>query len=406
MVKKYLIKTYRSLDWQLIGIFSIFSLLLLCLYVFRISSLLPGFTAAEKSFINNASSLRTIFDNPLFAPHKILQYIMIKLDHNGFLAMRMPSILLGTIVVGMFYTVLRRWFNVFISAITTLLLATNSFFINNVRYSSPEVTILIAVLLLAYGLWLNTKPSPRIALLAGVCIAALSLYTPGLIWFFMVFLVWQKDNLIHIFHKARPLFLLSVLSIILIVTPLLISLISTPKTITTYLGIPSQLQNAVINLPKNLIIIPYNLFWHGSNSIELNLVGTPIFDIFILAMFILGFYYFIIENKKRFSALTLTGILLVLIFIALNNSRYLVLLVPLVYIGVASGINEMLNKWYAKFPNNPIAKGLAYSLVIVAVASSCFYNLNKYYIAWPQTPATKKVFHIPPNPSQKTININ
>ncbi len=403
MLKKYLVKTYRSLDWQLICISAIIMLLLLCLYVFKISSLVPGFTSEEKLFINESNSIRAIFDNPLYAPHKIVQYIMIKIDHNGFLAMRLPSILLGTVTIGIFYTILRRWFSVFISVITTIMLATNSFFIASVRYASPEISILMAVLLMGYGMWLNTRPSSKLALAIGIAVSILCLYTPGLIWLFILFVIWQKKNIIELFHIARPYLLLSIFIILLLLTPLLLSLLSNPDNILAYLGFPSQIKDSLVELPANLIGIPYQLFWQGREAAQFNIIGTPIFDIFILFMFLLGCYYFVIENKKKLSIFVIVGILLMLTFIALNDSKFLVLLLPLTYIAVASGINEMLNKWYVKFPHNPIAKGLAYSLVIVAVASSCFYNLNKYFIAWPQTPQTKKIFRLPPSPKKETV---
>jgi 4-amino-4-deoxy-L-arabinose transferase-like glycosyltransferase len=328
---------------------------------------------------------------------------MIKIDHNGFLAMRLPSILLGTVTIGIFYTILRRWFSVFISVITTIMLATNSFFIASVRYASPEISILMAVLLMGYGMWLNTRPSSKLALAIGIAVSILSLYTPGLIWLFILFVIWQKKNIIELFHIARPYLLLSIFIILLLLTPLILSLLSNPDNILAYLGFPSQIKDSLVELPANLIGIPYQLFWQGREAAQFNIIGTPIFDIFILFMFLLGCYYFVIENKKKLSIFVIVGILLMLTFIALNDSKFLVLLLPLTYIAVASGINEMLNKWYVKFPHNPIAKGLAYSLVIVAVASSCFYNLNKYFIAWPQTPQTKKIFRLPPSPKKETV---
>lgn len=405
MLKKIALKTYQSLDWQLITISSIVFLLLMIVYVFRISSLLPGFAIEEKAFINEAGNIRHIFDNPLFAPHKILQYLAIRTDHNGFLAMRLPSILLGSIVVGVFYTVLRRWYSVFVSVVTTLLFATNAFYISNVRFASPEITILIAVILLAYGLWLNTRPSAKLAITAGIVVSVLVLYTPSLIWFYLAFLFWQKKNFVQMYHGAKKYFILSVIVTIGLLVPLFLSLLSSLNTAQTYIGLPAELGPALASLPKNILLIPYQLFWQGYPGQQLNLVGTPILDIFILAMFFLGGYYFFVENKKKVSAYVIAGVGFILVLIAINSSRYLVLLLPLVYLAVASGINEMLNKWYSKFPRNPIAKGLAFSLIILAVFSSCFYNLNKYFIAWPQTPATKIVFGLPPNPSVRSINI-
>ena len=400
MFKLNIIKTIKSFDWQSIGLFSIIFLLLLSLYIFRISSFLPGFSLDEKTAINSANSIRSIFDNPLFAPHKLIQYFMIKIGHNGYLAMRLPSILMSTIVIGLFYSILRRWFSIFISVVATLLLATNSLYLGFTRNASTEITILAVFILVAYGLWLKTQPKPSTAIILGMFMSSLILYTPGLIWFYILFLFWQKTAIVHLYHSHKKFLVFTPVLIIVFLLPLFLSIFSSIKTLEVYLGLPDDLVNSLVNLPKNIALIPYQLFYHGLNKPSLNIVGTPVFEVFSIAMFILGSFYYVVNNKSKDLFKVLIGIVLLLCFVALNSSKYIILLVPFITIVIAYGINEMLEKWYVKFPNNPIARGLATTLIVVAVASASFYNINKYYIAWPQTPIIRSTFIYPPLPNR------
>ena len=85
------------------------SLALFGVYIYRITDLVPGFSVIEKVSIASASSARIIMNDPLNAPHKVLQYILTRIDHTGFIAMRGVSIVIAIGLVALFFYIIRRW---------------------------------------------------------------------------------------------------------------------------------------------------------------------------------------------------------------------------------------------------------------------------------------------------------
>jgi hypothetical protein len=80
------------------------------------------------------------------------------------------------------------------------------------------------------------------------------------------------------------------------------------------------------------------------------------------------------------------------VLVGISGPVPLSLLVPLLYMGIATGLAYLLHEWLKIFPNNPLARGVGLGLIIVAVAISCTYNYRAYFIAWPNADATKTTF--------------
>ena len=365
------------------------------LFAYRLHTLVPGFSLPEREAIAAAASLKTIGTDPLFLPHKFLQYLGLKLDHNGFIAMRLPSVLAGLIAAGLFFYVINKWFNLRIAAITTLLLVTSSWFLQLARVGIPEITYLGILAPLAYAVWLPNYKRPIIALGLGAVVLINTLYTPGLIWFTLIGFVWQRKTVAKLFREARIPALFTLSACVMLLTPLLLAFVRSPELIEQYIGLPAAPLEALKELPKNLALIPYHLVLRGEVNPLQNLGNLPLLDFFTVIMAILGGYSYATYFGLRRSRMILGSLVLSCLLVALQGSVTLAILLPFVYLLVAGGLNFMIEQWFMVFPYNPLARGLAVILIVGALGATTFYHLNRYFVAWPQAPATRAVYDQP-----------
>ena len=85
-------------------------------------------------------------------------------------------------------------------------------------------------------------------------------------------------------------------------------------------------------------------------------------------------------------------ILLLVIPFSPNSSMDTVILLPFVYIGIITGIVELINQWFTYFPRNPLARNIGISLLVFSITLTSAYHLESYFVAWPNDPDTKTVY--------------
>ncbi len=382
--------------WQPLAGYGSAFIVLISLLIYRLGTLVPAFSIAEKTSITNSLSLRAIFENPLYAPYELWQYIGLKLGRNDFVTMRLASVIFAVGAVVLLFYIVNRWFNFRVALITTILFATSSWFLNLARLASPEITMIGLLVPLAYAIWLPLHKRPLPTLFVGAVVFTSMLHIPGFVWFAIAGLFWQRKELIKVYKAARIPTILTLSACIIVCVPLFIAAASDRTILDSYLGLPGNLGQALVNLPKNLVTVPYNLIISGPLSPQTNLGKLPFLDFFTSIMMVIGAYSYTQHAKLRRSQLLLAGVILSLLLISLKGSVSIYILMPFVYLLVASGLNYMVEQWFKVFPYNPFARNIASVLIVIAVATSSFYHVNRYFVAWPQAPATKQVFNKQP----------
>lgn len=382
--------------WQPLAGYGSSILALLVLLTYRLNNLVPGFSTLEVAAINHAKGLSEIFHNPLFAPHEVLQYLGLKLGHFGFIAMRLPTVMFALLAALLFFFIASRWFNFRVAVISTMLFVTSSWFLHIGRIATPEILLLGLLAPLAYSVWLPTYKRPMAALLLGALVLVTLLYIPGFVWFVFIGLFWQRKSLLKVWRDARVPSLLVLCGCIIAITPLIVTLVDSPSLAKAYFGLPLDTFEALKKLPKNLLIIPYNLVIIGPDNPANNLGRLPLLDFFAAVMAIIGAYSYATHSKLHRSRLLLACLILGSLLAALKGSVTISIVLPFVYLLVAGGINFMIEQWFMVFPYNPFARNLAIVLIFVAIGATGFFHFNRYYIAWPQAPATKNTYHIQP----------
>lgn len=381
-----------SRQWLLGGI-ALASLALVLLY--RLGTLTNGMSWNEVQLIQSPLGWSGIYDNPFYMLFKLLQSAIFFVipDHGQFIS-RLPNAIYGGLTVLSMAWIISRWHNNRTTLLTILLFATSAWTLHVSRLASLDVVYLSVIPALLFAQLLVQESNSAVARYIAISCRALLLYIPGVIWLVLIHSFIQRQLLKQQIQKLtnwRERLVASLLSIVLI-APLVYHLVTgNASVLKTWLGLPNELA-APLNIVEQFGSVFVHLFVRPPSNPELWLGRVPILDLFSMAMAALGIYFYAknwrSKRTRTLGVLTLVGAIL----IALGGPVSLSLLVPMLFIMVATGIAYLLHEWLSVFPRNPLARGVGIGLVSLAVAISCMYNLRSYFVAWPANEATKITF--------------
>ena len=363
-----------------------FSVLTSWLLVHRLSTLTHGALSAEEWAIATTPIGRHgIAADPYFLISKLQHSAEVYWFGRATTALtRLPSVMLGGLSIISLSIVLRFWHGGRIAVLGCLLFAFNAWTLHISRYGGYESSYLIVLplLLLTFIVLERAKQRwvPPVVLLTW----GILLYTPGIVWFILLAVVWQRQELAAAWTRANRWWQRVVMLVSgLVWLPLLVRhFIKHPETLTRWLGLPSHYGN-LTEFGHRLAAVPVHLFIHGPGIPELWLGRLPILDVFTLIATLLGgVYYFRHRASMRAKLLVILAIMSV-VLIALGGDTSLSLIVPLLFIFAAAGVNLLLRDWLSKFPANPVARFAGVALITLVVLASCTYNWQQYFIAWP-----------------------
>jgi hypothetical protein len=221
-------------------------------------------------------------------------------------------------------------------------------------------------------------------LLAGL-VFTVALYSPGIIWSvlgFIVLLPFFMQKILEKYNLGKIWTLLA--TIIVMILPLFVSFVLHPNNFSHILAGDSQ--TTISSFTHNLQVSLEALFLNGIPDSNLWLVGTPVLNYLTCLLLVFGLVALFVDKrlKHRFDFLfiSLVFAVLALTFVGLPA---LSLIIPIVYLTAGYGIKFLLDNWYSLFPSNPVARNVGLSLVIFTVILSSGYNIVRYYVAWPKT---------------------
>lgn len=372
--------------------------LLAWLMLYRLGTLVSGLSRQEYAAALMPVGWHGIYHDSLYLPLKAVRSVDFYFfsQHNAILT-RLPNALFGAIAVISFTWLIRLWHNRRTALIAGLLFATGAWTLHASRLASFDVLYLCVIpVLLLMNVALQRHTDKKSAMYASMLLWGLLIYIPGAVWMVLINAFLQRKsitkgwtNLSAWWHKT-----LYVLAGV-IWLPLLVYNLRDVSILKSWLGLPAHLEGP-LTLLKNFIDVFSHLFIGGPRQPDLWLGKAPILDVFTLAMFLIGLYFYAIHwrasRSKLLGSLFLAGAILV----ALGGPVTLSLLVPLLYIVAATGITYLIKEWLQVFPNNPIARNAGLALIALAVILACTYNLRAYFVAWPHNNSTITVFHYRP----------
>jgi hypothetical protein len=364
---------------------------LVLLVTIQLGSLVPGLSTAE---IEQAQSSRTtdaIINNPLSLPHKALQYTAQRVHYSAF-AIRTASAIIGLVVAASFYYILQSWYSKRIALLGTLVFVTSAWFLHISRHGADVSIYMLLFTAVACGVWMQQSKGSILSVLAsaGVCIALL--YIPGMIWFVIPAMLWQVTRIGEALEgqNAALLTTCSILALCLLI-PLGWSLYQNPDLVRPYFGLPNAFPEP-LQIAKNFVSIPYQLFIRSSDDPEMWLGRLPLLSVMTSVMFVVGAYAYL--QKRKLDRVVFMGIVLVFggILASLSGPVNISLLMPFLFLVAVGGIAYMLQLWFDVFPYNPFARITGLLLLVAVVFLTAYSGLHHYFVAWPNTPETKQVY--------------
>lgn len=386
-IRSRLITTWQSIVMYVAGVAAVS-----VVYLYRLSTLVAGISLTEQRTIQS-HTITAIKEHVVYAPYKLLQLVFFKVFSPSIFTARLTSVLIGIVLVGLFYFTVSQWFIKRVSFISTVMFASSAWMLHVTRLADPKVMQLSLIAVVACGAWMRARQPNRWSIPICTFIAVTMLYVPGLIWFVGIGCIWQRRTIAILFRKYPLYAALSALVAIILTVPLMLNVTNDRLTLYELLGLQSQPIHSLTNLPMNLLRVPAQLIWRGPQDAQMWLGKAPLVDFFAVVMAILGTYSFAMSWRLDRARIVLGGALLGWILVALGGAVPVHILLPFIYLLMASGIAFMLEQWFRVFPFNPFARGLAYGLIAIAVLTVSWYNVQHYFIAWPQTPATRAVFN-------------
>ncbi|MEO5627956.1 MAG: hypothetical protein ABIQ89_03635 [Candidatus Saccharimonadales bacterium] len=390
---KYRVTRFVGKFWRQALLYGFVGVVVFGVLFYQLGTLVPNFSLPEILARSEANSFNKLLANPLFLPHKLAQYLLIRLGHSGPFWMRSVSALWGLAVLVIFFDIIRNWYSRRIAFMGSLLLLTSAWFLHFARLGTPQILFAMSIGLLWVGVHLKSTSAPRIrTILASVAILMICIYIPGLAWLVIPMMVWQRKLIKFELSKIpRWLMVVVIISCLIGIGPLIYGFVNDPWLLRDWLLIPSKLDVGLFW--SNLWHLPVWLILRGPEMPVYWLGHVAMFDSFTLVMGFLGayvlYYYRLLDRVKAVAGI----ILLALVLAVFSGWLSLVIALPLLFVGVSAGIALFLQQWFTIFPRNPLARFVGVSLVSFVIILACTYNLRSYFIAWPRTPATKQVFN-------------
>lgn len=375
--------------------YAITFLILAGVLVWRLGSLLPGYSRHEVATYQASENLRTIWAHPFNAPYHILVRVLDFAFPHNYIAVHLASVFVGWLTLLLFCILVYRWYGTRTAIISTLIFGTSSWFLHTSRLGSPTVCFLAVVALVGCGVWLREHKA-GLAVILGLFLATALLYTPGMAWFIAIGLLWQWKYVDKAFKQHLGFVTLGAVVFIAGLLPLGWKMYQTPSLIKTWLCLPAN-WNQPLHFIHNLIDIPLAIFVRGQTNPETWLGRMPLLSVFSIIAFILGSYVFYRQFKLARAKLFVGLAILGSVVIALSDGKIpLTALVPFVYVIVGVGASYLMGLWLDVFPRNPIARALGMSLFALVIGLACIYNMRSYFVAWPQASVTRAVFNLRP----------
>lgn len=356
---------------------------------FNLSSIPPGVSEVEKTFIHSSSNINLISTNPINAPIKLLFLALNQLGLDSIVTYRAISAILGLIFVLCFYLYIKEYQTRRVAILATILLFTSSWYLHNARLSLAYIALPLSVIIILLGSRKLSKANNTalFSIILGIILGC-TLYTPMIPFILILILIFGiglKSEKVKFRHLA-----LVIIAMLITAIPLIYATVQNPDLLYSIFGIPKIL--LPIEWIKRILAIPIFLFAKGPFNPVTNLGRLPILDIFSSVLLVFGVYAIYFKLKERHFRQIILVLIGSFVLIALNGENALPLILPIVYIILSYGVALILQQWFTVFPKNPLVKNVGIFIVVVSLSFVSFYHLKRYFIAWPNSPTTKVVF--------------
>ena len=362
------------------------------LFLWRLGSLPDGLSPAEAAARSANRSISGILNDPTNAPQRLLQHLLASAGH-GHLWLRLSSAIFAIIFTACFYRLVAHWFGRSIGFFGSVLFVTTPLLVISSRQTSAEIMFLTPLAVMAAYAWMvrtdKYRPTAWITLSA---VAALAIYTPGVIWWLLAAVVVCRRKIQALLVDLPRTQAAAGLGLwLVIILPIVISGVKDWKTLEDVALVPRHWPH-IIPFIKDVGWMAAGLFARLPKHTPLVLGRLPLLDIAQTALLAFGVYAMLTAAKSKTYGLA-AAVGLAVILAGLNDSPAILLLgLPALGIFCSAGLRYLYIEWKGIFPSNPLPKALAILLIAAAVAGHVLYGVRYSLIAWPRTMDTRNTY--------------
>lgn len=370
-----------------------FGILLLALLLLAIDQAPRGLSDGEmNSAVTsvNVNVFHPVTTNVVDAPYHILQKASIQYLGLDPIAIKLPSIVIGAITGLGIVLMLQKWFRKNVALITAVIIVTSVGFLSLARAGTPMImTAFWTVLLLLGATHVLHGEKHRFLwkLFCFVCIALLA-YSPFGIYPLLVMVIAGIFHP-HVRYRLKQgkwwQHLISILTVIIILAPLIISVIHTPSIGLQLLGADQLDEFQISQIPAHAKDVTSTLFNFTSNTS--NVIAKPMFGIATTVLLILGLLKLFTASYSARSYMIFIWSILLIPLLLIRPDAVLLVIVPATLI-LAIGIETLIRQWYDIFPRNPYARIAALIPLTILVISIVGINMERYFYGSHYSPIT------------------
>lgn len=366
---------------------------LIGIFGWRLGSLTPGISSSEAAAVTQSTSLERIVDNPVFAPHKLLQLAAQQLEPTEVWMVRLPSVIFALAAVGCLYYILNRWFGRTIAGLAIAMAAVTPWFVLLGRDASPNIMFIAPVFIGASLLWLQkAKRWRKLAFYAMILAVGLSLYVPGMVWLILTALALKFRPFRQILKDTSRLHRsFGAVLMLIMLAPLIKAGVDEGSVGMTVLALPDHWPS-VLTYIKSLAWSALAIIWKAPYHSDWYLGRLPALDIIQASLVAFGLYAMYALARPK--AQLLVAVLGVGLYIeALNsNAAMFLLAMPALFVLLAAGLRYLYFEWHGVFPYNPIPRIIALALISLVAAIHILYGVRYALVAWPGSSETTTAY--------------
>ncbi len=349
----------------------------------------------QNDISHNYHNVSIIFKNSYFLFYNLIGYAIISVKHNpNLFLLRIPSLLVALAIVVITYRILRNWHGNYIAFVGTLLIISSAFMLHLGRIELNLINFLLIIPIILLVKILTATSISNTRLYVSLALLSMVILIPGGIFFVILFIYFSKKNLLTLVKNK--------INFKKIVLTILTGFYWFPLVVYSYLNNHSSYQSFIdidIFSWRNFmhlsdILLPIKeLFFSGINNQNIWLPGTPLFNGFMLIIFIFGLIYYFRNLTASRSKLLLSSLLVSYVLDIFNNN-FIFLLISLVFFISITGLANLLVIWFKNFPLNKVARSVGYVLITILVLVAVYYNYRSYFIVWKYNNNTIALFDL------------
>ena len=327
--------------------------------IFLLPLITPG-GLSEAEMESTVTSAATNFESIkaghiIDLPYHVLQHLSIHFFGLTAYAIKLPSIVLGSVLAFLMILLLNRWFKNNVALIASIITVLSTPFLYLAGSGTPLIMLVFWPTLL---LWLGSKiqgvkkPNSLYCFIFAF-ILLFSLFTPHLIYlaaFILLFVLFQPHLRFALKTLPKIPFFIITLIILAGLAALGYCLAQNPDELTAlFLAEDFSLNGFFSNLASAFLPL---FSWSGNveSTFLSPLIGLPVLALAITGLISTAKGFFASRNSIASALIVFT------VFLAgLNPDSAILLILPLAIL-IAHGIRYILEMWYGLFPENPYAR--------------------------------------------------